>query len=73
MGDAMKPDLERLAGSNGPQHRPMKIGKIALELLDGVQAPRINALSMASSGIHADSDLHVYVSAMHSGTRGRSN
>jgi hypothetical protein len=41
----------------------MTIGEVALELLDGEKAPRLNALSMASSGIHVGSELHVYVVA----------
>jgi hypothetical protein len=46
---------------NSPQRRQMAVGNIALELLAGDEAPRINALSMASSGIHVDSELHVCV------------
>jgi hypothetical protein len=36
----------------------MTIEDIGLELLDAEHAPRINALSMASSGIHAGSELY---------------
>jgi hypothetical protein len=57
----MKSDLAGLSYGNAPLHRQMTIGDIALELLSGDKAPRINALSMASSGIHMDSELHVYV------------
>jgi hypothetical protein len=45
------------------QHRQMTIGEVALVLLDGANAPRLNALSMASSAIHADSEIHMYVFA----------
>ena len=57
----MKSDLAGLSHGNSPLHRQMTIGDIALELLSGDKAPHINALSMASSGIHTDSELHVYV------------
>lgn len=59
----MNPDLAGLSLGNPPQYRQMTIGDIALELLAGDAAPRINALSMASSGVHTNSELHVYVCA----------
>ena len=37
----------------------MTIGEVGLELLKGDNARRLNALSMASSGIHNGSDIHV--------------
>jgi hypothetical protein len=41
----------------------MTIGEVGLELLKGVNARRLNALSMASSGVHNASQIHVYVFA----------
>ena len=55
----MKSDIGTSTPGNSPQRRQMAVGNIALELLAGDEAPRINALSMASSGIHVDSELHV--------------
>ena len=40
----------------------MTIGEVALDLLDGAGASRLNALSMASSGVHTHSDIHMYAS-----------
>src|SRR5260370_17152193 len=57
----MKSDLTGLADGKFPQHCQMAIGDIALELLSRDQAQHINALSMASSGICADSDLHLCI------------
>jgi hypothetical protein len=37
----------------------MSIGDVGLALLNGEDAERINALSMGSSGIHRDSDIHM--------------
>src|SRR5260370_1480887 len=57
----MKSALASLADGKLPQHCQMAIGDIALELLSRDQAQHINALSMASSGVHADSDLHLCI------------
>jgi len=60
----MKSDLTSLADGKLPQHCQMAIiGDIVLELLSRDQAQHINALSMVSSGIHVDSDLHLCVFA----------
>src|SRR5260370_35898835 len=60
----MKSDLASLADGKLPQHCQMAIiGDIVLELLSRDQAQHINALSMANSGIHADSDLHLCIFA----------
>src|SRR5260370_41302292 len=59
----MKSDLTSLADGKLPQHHQMAIGNIVLELLSRDQAQHINALSMVSSGIHADSDLHLCIFA----------
>ena len=40
----------------------MTIGEVGLELLKGADANRLNALSMASSGIHNASEIHMLVS-----------
>jgi hypothetical protein len=40
----------------------MTIGEVGLELLKGADARRLNALSMASSGVHNNAGIHVYVS-----------
>jgi len=58
----MGPDLAGLTEGQPPQHRQMTIGEVALDLLDGAGAPRLNALSMASSGVHAHSNIHMYAS-----------
>ena len=39
----------------------MAIGEVVLELLKGADAKRLNALSMASSGVHNVSQIHMYV------------
>ncbi len=59
----MKSDLAGLADGKLPRHHQMAIGDIAVELLSRDQAQHINALSMVSSGIHVDSDLHLCVFA----------
>ena len=55
----MGPDLSGLTDGRPLQHRQMTIGEVALDLLDGAGASRLNALSMANSGVHTDSDIHV--------------
>lgn len=54
-------DLGGLAHGKQPDHCPMTIGEAGLELLKGADAKCLNALSMASSGIHNASEIHMYV------------
>lgn len=57
----MGPDLAGLMEGQ-PQHCQMTIGEVALDLLDGAGASCLNTLSMASSAVHAHSDIHMYAS-----------
>ena len=38
----------------------MAIAEVVLELLKGADSKRLNALSMASSGVHNASEIHMY-------------
>lgn len=45
-----------------PSRRQMTIRDVGLELLKGEEARCINALSIPSSGLHEENDIHMYVS-----------